>query len=74
MLPPYQLTVLVLNAVVNIISVMPPIHAFLEFHFNSTPQKILSKPLAAFPHNHHENSGQHPITFKYHYLSYILIC
>ena len=34
------------------------IHAFLNFFLTSTPHNILSKVLAAFPHNHCRNNGQ----------------
>ena len=35
-----------------------PIHVFLEFLLTSTRQNILSKPVAAFQHNHCQNNGQ----------------
>ena len=35
-----------------------PIHAFLESFLTSTLQNILSKPLAAFPHNSCQNNRQ----------------
>ena len=33
-------------------------HCFLEGLLTSTPNNMLSKPLAAFPHNHRRNNGQ----------------
>ena len=35
------------------------IHTFLGFFFTSTLHNILSKPLAAFPHNYSQNNDQH---------------
>ena len=34
-----------------------PVHLFCS-SFTSTPHNIVSKPMAAFPHNHHRNNGQ----------------
>ena len=35
-----------------------PTHALLGFFLTNTPRNIISKPLAAFPHNHCRNNGQ----------------
>ena len=51
------------NAVSEVISVYltadtAPIHAFPGVLLTLTPCNILSKPLAAFPHNHRRKNGQ----------------
>ena len=52
---------MVFNAVFNSISVVlkGSVHlSMLSWRLTSTPHDTLSNPLAAFPHNHCQNSGQ----------------
>ena len=50
---------LFLTCLSYIAAVSAPIQACLEFLFTRSPRNILSVPLAAFSHSHHQNHIQH---------------